>query len=222
MQTNKRIELRHGEEWATFHITENMDLSDQRTHYSAEMTIHSSYGGFSHYWNSMGKPFEEFAKTLDQQYILNKISNRIFDKNTYIQQVKNIITNHPTASKEYQATMLKKFRELCDQFNGDILVYETQNDETISDIITQYDIDGRIWSQRADDFLDKFWEPFIKSYPTAPALVTTQVGTQVIQNNESKLEKYEKALKYIATRQIKDSFMEAKEFQRVAQEAMKE
>lgn len=215
MQTTKRIELRIDGEWAIFIVTEQNSLDDNRQYYSAELTIQSSYGNFAHYWNSMGTPFEKFVPKLDKYYILGKIAHKVFDKDTYIAQIKKAIQDANAISQE-KKDALNIFDYLCNlyDYDGDIIVYETQNEETIERILGgNFDgLDGRKWSQQAEAFLDKFWKPFIEKYPTAPILTEQPTTTQ--------LEKYKQALEYIAQYKIQDSYMDAKEFQRTARKAL--
>jgi hypothetical protein len=163
------IDVRVDHEWGTFFVRESDVVpreGGKGFNASAEWTANTSFGVFGHYWSSMGQPFGEFIKGVDDYYLLGKIGNQVTDDKLIVAGVKRLVREHRKAKSINAETAREAFDtivSLASEYGGEILCHELYQASELS-FIDDWDVESRSYDGQSMGFVKKLWPEFVKKY----------------------------------------------------------
>jgi hypothetical protein len=134
---------------------------------SATWSCVSSYGMYGHHWSSMGEPFAEFVRGVDDDdYLLGKIAHKVQrDSSAIVASITRLIAERvatgactPDVAGEAATAM----GSLEDEHSGDVLCHEIYMCEEVSATgIDLCDAETQEWDPQAVAFVKRLWPKFV-------------------------------------------------------------
>ena len=170
MERTIKISVRDGHEYGEFFVCEQQPFKRETGGWqaSATWTCYSSYGTFGHYWSSMGEPFGEFIKGIEEDYLVGKIGTKRLDVQKMVKGIRQLIRERRKAKaidREQAREALDALDALVSEHDGDVLCHEIYMcPEICSTGIDLCDVETQSWDGQALHFVRRLWPKFVEAF----------------------------------------------------------